>query len=135
MSLLYLAGKRHRRFLLPAGLNFDDNVTIVGTATGLSDKLSLTPRRPGNGFAIRYPRPTHICRHPKIPEDAPLDDLQVQFTHARDHHLTGFLIDPPLKGGVLLGHLAQCLSQFIPFSCALGLDGHGNHRLGEVYGL
>ena len=39
------------------------------------------------------------------------------------------------EGGVLLGQLHQAFAQAVLIDLGLGLDGHRDHRFGEVHGL
>ena len=65
--------------------------------------------------------------------DYPVDgDLQVQLAHAGEQVLARLLVDLDDEGWVRLGDGPQDLDQLGQVLHVLGLDGHGDHRLGVV---
>src|SRR6476661_7352776 len=62
-------------------------------------------------------------------------DVQVELAHAGDDRLAGLLVQADLERRVLLGELLDGRAELLLVTLGLGLDGHGDHGLGEGHGL
>ena len=59
----------------------------------------------------------------------------MQLAHAGDDRLAGLVVGADLEGRVLLGQRAERLAELVLVGLGLGLDGHRDHRLGELHAL
>ena len=55
----------------------------------------------------------------------------MEFAHAGDHGLVGFRIGGDPEGGIFFRQGGQGLGEFLHVALGLGLDGHGDHGLGD----
>ena len=56
----------------------------------------------------------------------------MQFAHAVNNGLSGFLVDRGVERGILVGHVFERVHQRILVSGGLRLDGHGDNGFGEL---
>ena len=59
----------------------------------------------------------------------------MQLAHARDDGLAGLVVGPDPEGRVLLGEREERLRELVLVGLGLRLDGHVDHRLGELESL
>src|SRR5690606_11127579 len=89
----------------------------------------------GDALAVGDLGLADIGFHVELAAHAVYDDVQVQFAHAGDDGLTGFLIGPDPDGRILRRELAKGHAHFFLIRLGARLDGDGNHRLGEFHAL
>ena len=87
--------------------------------------------RLGDGFAIGDLRRAGVGFHLEFAEQTVADDFQVQFAHARDDELAGFLVGEAAERRVFFGQALQAFAHLLAIRLGLRLDGHADDRLGE----
>ena len=117
------------------GLHMDLHVTILALTAGLTGILGILVHCLADGLLVGHLGRAHVGLHLELPQQAVHDDLQMQLAHTGDDGLTRLLVGVGAEGGVLLGKLGQGDGHLFLAGLGLGLDGHADHRLGELHGL
>ena len=118
------------------GLDLDDHVTVLAAPAALADKAALDlVDLVAHRLAVGHLRLAHVGVDVELPYQPVDDDLEVELAHARDDRLPRLLVGVHAKGGVLFGEALQGIAELLLVGLGLGLDGHEDHRLGEVHGL
>ncbi len=112
-------------------LDREDDVAVLAAAAGLLDQLAFAAGRAGDGFAVGDLRRAGVGLHLELAAEAVDDDLQVQFTHAGNDGLAGFLVGLDHEGRVLFGEPAEGEREFFLVELGLRFDGHRNDRFRE----
>ena len=113
----------------------DLDVTILALTAGLAGILGVLIHGLADGLLVGHLRCAYVGLHLELAEQTVHDDLQVQLAHTGDDGLTRLLVRVGTEGGVLLGQLGQGNAHLLLAGLGLGLDGHADHRLGELHGL
>src|SRR6202051_379904 len=99
---------------------------VLSPATRLLFENLLAGRGLRNRFAIGDPRLADIGFDAKLALHAIDDNLEVQFAHAGDDRLAGFLIGRNNKRRILLRETSQRDAQLVLIGARLGLDSYAN---------
>ncbi len=87
------------------------------------------------GLPVSHLGLAHPGVHLELPHQAVDDDLQVQFAHAGDDGLAGFLVGVQPERRIFRGDARQGLAQLVLVRLGGRLDGDVDDRLGNVQGL
>jgi hypothetical protein len=98
-----------------------DCLMILAFALGLA----------GDGFAVGDLRRAGAGIDFKFALEAVNNDFQVQFAHAGNDKLAGFLVGEAAEGRVFLRQTLQAFAQFLLVRLGFRLDGHADDRFGE----
>src|SRR6185436_3008211 len=112
-------------------LDLDAGVPVLTAAAGLPDELPFAFGRLGNGLAVGNLRGPPIGLDLKLALQAVDDDFQVQFAHAGDDQLAGFLVGKTTERGVFFGQALQAFGHLIAVRLGLRLDRHADDGLRE----
>ena len=127
--LEHKAGARRQRF------EFDRDFGELARTAGLLLVGVFDGDRLGERFAISHLRRADIGVHlVGALEDIDLD-LQMQFAHALEDGLAGFLIGGNAEGRIFLGQAHQRHAHLFLVGLGLGLDRHFDDRIGEFHPL
>ena len=88
-------------------LKRDPNVAVLAAPAGLAHKPPLLLDFLANRFLVRHLGLANVGADVKFAQQTIDDDFQVQFTHAGDNGLAGFLIGSDLKRRIFGGKLLQ----------------------------
>src|ERR1700689_150432 len=118
------------------GLEVDDHAAVLARTAGLLlvrvlDLLDLA----GDRLAVGHLRPADVRLDLQLAAHAVNRHLEVQFPHAGDDRLAGFLVGPDLEGRVLLGEPLDRGAQLLLVALGLRLDGDVDHRGRERHPL
>src|ERR1017187_984618 len=121
----------HNAAALFARLNSNDRVAVLTATARLTDKFTLGLSGLGDGFAIGNLRLTRGRANVEFAKHAIFDDIKMQFTHAGNNGLAGFLIGRKTEGRIFLGESLQCGGHLVAVGLRVRFDGHGNDWLGK----
>ena len=107
-------------------------MTVLTATTRLLGVLEVRLGRLGDGFAVGNLGLAHVGVHAEFAGEAVNDDFQVQFAHAGDQGLVGFIIALHAERGVFLGQLVQSGGKSVAVGLGLGLDGNFDNRIRNV---
>ena len=110
-------------------------MAILTAATGLTGVFAFLTHFLGDGFSVRNLRITDVGFHFEFPQQTVYDDIQMQFAHAGDDGLPGFLIGIRTERRVLFCQFAQRNGHLFLSGFGLGLNGYLNNRFREFHGF
>ena len=116
-------------------LEFDPDVAVLTTATGLFDVFTLGFGGAADGFAVGNLWGAGVGFDAVFAFQAVDDDFEVKLTHAGDDSLAGFFVSVDAESRVFLGELGETDAHFFLVGLGLWLDGDRNRRIWELDGL
>ena len=116
-----------------AGFNFEHAMTILATATGLADKLSVGLDSLADRFFVGDLRGTDIGFDLELPKETVNDDVEVQFAHAGDQGLASFLVGVGAEGRIFFSQLGQGSHHLLLAGFGLRFDRDIDDRFREFH--
>jgi len=116
-----------------AGFDFEHAMTILATATGLADKLTVGLDSLADRFLIGDLRCTDIGFDLELPKETVNNDVEVQLAHAGDQGLAGFLVGIGAEGRIFLSQLGQGSHHFLLAGFGLRFDRNIDDRFREFH--
>ena len=117
-------------------VHVDDGMTILTTTTGLTDELALSAEYlMTRTLTVSNLGLTNVSLNLELTKQAVDDDLQVEFAHASDDGLAGFMVGGNAERRVFLGELLQSDAHLILLSLGLRLNSNVDNRISELHGL
>src|SRR5581483_11522984 len=113
------------------GLDFDFHVRVLTTSTRLLLEDFFAGRRLSDRFAISDLRLANIGFDAEFPLHPIDDDFQVQFAHAGDDRLAGFMIGRNIERRIFLGQTTQRHAQLVLIGARLRLNRDANNGSGK----
>ena len=113
------------------GLNVDNGMAVLTASAGLADELALALGGRRDGFTVGNLRCPDGGLHLELAHQPVPDDVQMQFAHAGDDQLAGFVVGEDTERRILLSQALQCLGHLVAIGAGVGLDRHRDDRFGE----
>ncbi len=110
-------------------------MAILAAAAGLADKLAFGLDGLADRFLVGDLRRADIGFDLEFAEHAVDDDVEMQFAHAGDQGLSGFLVGIGPEGRVFFSQLGEGNHHLVLAGLGFRLDGHLNDRFGEIHGF
>jgi len=111
----------------------EEYMSVMSAVADLPFKFSLHLHRRLDGFAIYYPRFTHVDPGIEFPLQTVDENLQMEFPHPRDNRLRRFIIKFETQGRVLFHKLYQGQGNSFLIGGGFRLNGLADHRLIEFH--
>ena len=103
----------------------------TGRGRGLADEATFCFADAADGFAVGDLGPADAAEDVEFASESVGDHFQVEFAHAGDDGLGGFVVEFDAEGGVFFDQFAQGDAQAVLVVGALGFDGDGDDGFGE----
>ena len=113
-------------------LDLDHAVAVLAAAAGLLGMLHVRLGIFGDRFAIGNLGLAHIGIDVEFAGQAVNDDFQMQYAHAGNQGLVGFLVALDAEGRIFLGQLVQGSGKGVAVGLGLGLDGNFDNRFRNI---
>src|SRR5207245_7482345 len=110
-------------------VDLEHDVTVLAASTRLPDEPPVRLRLLADRLLVGDLRPAHVRLDLELPQQAVLDDLQVQLAHTGDDRLTRLLIRPDAERRVLGREPPERGAQLLLVRLRLRLDRDRDHRL------
>mmetsp|Transcript_13838 Transcript_13838/g.27027 ORF Transcript_13838/g.27027 Transcript_13838/m.27027 type:complete len:662 (-) Transcript_13838:374-2359(-) len=119
--------------LVLEGFELDDDLGELARAARLLLVRVLNRARARDGLAVRNLRWTDVALDLEFALHAIADNLEVELAHALDHGLSRVFVAGEPERGVLLRQLDERHGHLLLVALRVWLDGHFDHRLGELH--
>ena len=110
-------------------------MAVLSATAGLADVLGFLVDRRTDGLPVGDLRFADVGLDTELAAHALDQDVEVQFAHAGDDGLAGFLVGLHGERRILLGELAERGGHLLLVGNGSRLDRHRNHRIGKVHAL
>src|SRR5512139_3574435 len=113
--------------------HLDPDVAVLTLTARLLGMLAFLLDFLADRFTVGHLRRTHVGFHAEFALHPIHENFEVEFAHARNDGLAGFLIRTDAERRIFLRQTAQCDAHLFLVSLGFWLDRHVNHRLGEFH--